>query len=271
MKITNNILRALKNVPIAFATALITASLSISCASINGHLNYTHRSHEMLPTDAFAYVMVSKIAVATECVEAVDKEECETLIKHLPPIVIDGSGSGLLMWAGRKPVVMTAAHVCTSTNFPEFHVQAGMKIRVESETVIKYRIHTGETILAEIISIDPVSDLCALSVEKIYAAPVRLAKTQPLIGDEVYVISAPFGINSPSMALIFSGFYSGFDSNYHFFTLPTRPGSSGSVILNDKFRAIGVTSAAFTDIESIAMGPGHKELETFIEIIKLND
>ena len=57
----------------------------------------------------------------------------------------------------------------------------------------------------------------------------------------------------------------------HFYTLPTRPGSSGSVILDSDFKAIGVTSAAFTDIESIAMGPGHKELETFIEIIMLNE
>jgi len=271
MKITNNILSALKNVPVTFAALLISTSLSISCASINGHLRYTHRSYEAPPTDAFAYVMVSKIARATECVEARNKEDCGNLLNFLPPIVIDGSGSGLLMWAGKKPVVMTAAHVCTSTSFPEFHVQDDMKIRVETETIIKYRIHTGEIFTAEIIALDPVADLCALSVEKIYSAPVRIASTAPRMGDEVYVVSAPFGINTPSMSLIFSGYYSGYDSNYHFFTLPTRPGSSGSVILNNQFRAIGVTSAAFSDIESIAMGPGHSQLESFIEIIKLND
>lgn len=271
MKITSKIFNTLKNVPTTFAALLIAVNLSISCATVNGHLKYTHRGSSEIPADAFAYVMVNKIATAEECVEADNLEECNNFIKLLPPIVINGSGSGLLVWAEKKPVVMTAEHVCTSTNFPEYHVQDGMKIRIKSETVIEYRIHTGETISAQIIALDPIADLCALSVEKVYAPPVRLARSAPRVGDDVYVVSAPYGINAPSMSLVFSGHYSGYDSNMHFYTLPTRPGSSGSVILDSDFKAIGVTSAAFTDIESIAMGPGHKELETFIEIIMMNE
>ena len=271
MKITTHIFNTLKNVPATFAALLIAVNLSISCASVNGHLKYAHRGNSEIPADAFAYVMVSKIATAEECIEADDIDACNELISFLPPIVINGSGSGLLMWAKNKPVVMTAEHVCTSTNFPEYHEQDGMKIRVRSETVIEYRIHTGETLSAKIIALDPIADLCALSVEKIYAPPVRIARKAPTVGDDVFVVSAPYGINAPSMTLVFSGHYSGYDSNMHFYTLPTRPGSSGSVILDSEFRAVGVTSAAFTDIESIAMGPGHEELEAFIDIIMMNE
>jgi len=268
VKITNNILRTLKNIPAGIAALLISANLSLSCASINGHLSYTHRDTSKLPYDAFAYVMITQKATAEECVEAVDREGCESLIKFLPPIVIEGSGSGLLMWAGRAPVIVTAAHVCTSTSFPEFHIQEGMKIRVKSETIITYRTHTGEVAQAEVVALNPINDLCALSVERVYAAPVRIARSSPSIGDAVYVISAPYGINAPTMSLIFSGFYSGRDSSTHFYTLPTRPGSSGSVILNSNFRAVGVTSAAFSDIESIGMGPGQEELSSFLDDIK---
>ena len=51
----------------------------------------------------------------------------------------------------------------------------------------------------------------------------------------------------------------------------SRPPKRRQDAPNSDFKAIGVTSAAFTDIESIAMGPGHKELETFIEIIMMNE
>ena len=69
------------------------------------------------------------------------------------------------------------------------------------------------------------------------------------------------------MSLIFTGYYSGHNEQTHFYTIPTRPGSSGSVVLNDKFQAIGMLNAAFVDIESIGIGPGHDALKKFIESI----
>ena len=270
MKITNYILNALKTVPVLVATLLILLNLSVSCASLNGHVNYTHRSDSSPPTDAFAFIMVKKTATASECVEANNFEECNALLRYLPPIEIQGTGSGLLMWAGKKPVVVTAAHVCESTSFPEFHVQGDMKIKIRSESQIAYRSRTGEIVETVVVAIDRSTDLCALEVKDLYAAPVRIARDGPKRGDLVYVVSAPYGINTPTMTLIFSGFYSGYDSTSHFYTLPTRPGSSGSVILNHRYRGIGVTSAAFDSLESVGIGPGHAELKEFLRKIEEN-
>jgi S1-C subfamily serine protease len=267
MKITSYISGTFKNISVLAGTLLILINLSVSCASVNSHMNYTHRSDTTPPTDAFAFIMVEKTAVADACIEANNFEECNQLLKFLPPIEIHGTGSGLLMWAGKKPVIITAAHVCESSSFPEFYSQGDMKIRIKTETKVAYRSRTGEVVETNVLAIDKTTDLCALEVKDLFAGPVRIARHPPDKGDVVYVVSAPYGINTPTMALIFSGFYSGYDSTSHFYTLPTRPGSSGSVILNHRYRGIGVTSAAFDALESVGIGPGHAELSEFLRKI----
>ena len=98
--------------------------------------------------------------------------------------------------------------------------------------------------------------------------PVRIAHRAPKVGDPVYAISAPYGIHRPTMTLVFSGYYSGYDRRWHYYTIPTRPGSSGSIVLNKDFRAVGMLNAAFLDIEHIGLGAGHKDIVNFLR--KLN-
>ena len=94
----------MKNLVLLAVTILLGSSLTVSCASINGHLKYTHRSKSVIPIDAFAYVDVSQTAVPGECLPTEMYEECKTIIKEMPPYSRKGTGSGLLVWSKKQPI-----------------------------------------------------------------------------------------------------------------------------------------------------------------------
>jgi len=243
---------------------VLLSSLSISCVSLSSHLQYANRSPSEIPVDAFAFVSVTHRVIPDKCLPSDEFDKCEEIISKLPPIVARGSGSGLLMWANGRPIFLTAAHVCTH-DFPEIFEQQGIKFSVRLESIIKIRNTSGKFLETEVITLDEKKDLCALSVPSMVAPPVKVSHKPPKIGDPIYAISAPYGINSPTMTLIFSGYYSGHDKRWHFFTIPTRPGSSGSVVLNENFQAVGMLNAAYLDIESVGLGAGHKDIVNFLK------
>lgn len=261
--------KLLNMTPIFIAALMVYMSLAVSCISLDHHIKHTYRDYSKPPANAFAFIMVQKVATPGDCTpdDPSDADAialCEQITQELPDIVQSGTGSGLLVWANGKPIILTAAHVCLSS-FPEEHRQDGISIKVNQTSIVSVRSHDGRVVESDIIAVDMQEDLCALRVVHMFSAPVKLAKHPPMKGDRVYAISAPWGINSPEMSLIFTGFYSGKNEQTHFYTIPTRPGSSGSVVLNDKFQAIGMLNAAFVDIESIGIGPGHAALRVFIE------
>jgi len=263
--------RLITMTPILIAALMIYMSLAVSCISLDHHIKHTYRDYSKPPANAFAFIMVQKIATPGDCTpddpeDSDSIELCEQVTQDLPNIVQSGTGSGLLVWANGKPIILTAAHVCLST-FPAEHRQDGITIKVIQSSVVSVRSHDGRIVESDIIAVDIKEDLCALKVVHLFSAPVKLAKSPPEKGDRVYAISAPWGINSPEMTLIFEGYYSGKDEHTHFYTIPTRPGSSGSVVLNDKFQAVGMLNAAFVDIESVGIGPGHEALKAFVESI----
>ena len=149
-----------------------------------------------------------------------------------------------------------------------FYEREGVKFSVNAEVSIHVRNSTGQMHPGVVVKIDHDADLCALSVPTFKAAPVKFSRNSPDIGDEVIALSAPFGINSPTMTLTFTGKYSGKSGKWHFYTIPTRPGSSGSVVLNKKYRGVGMLNAAFQDIETVGMGAGHEETQQFLRSIE---
>tara|TARA_Y100000310_G_scaffold217751_1_gene218824 strand:+ start:568 stop:1401 length:834 start_codon:yes stop_codon:yes gene_type:complete len=271
MKITRLIKKQLKQhiksvlslTAMIIAVIAIMSSMTLSCVSLHSHLEYTHRKDKTPPTDAFAFVRVTKTAEAEKCLESPLQDECNQIIDSLPPIVLQGTGSGLLIATSKQPIVLTAAHVCLPS-FGETHEWEGIIIKIRSTSKVEIRTVQGDILKGTIVSYDKEADLCAVSVSSVFAPPVRLADSPPKMGDRVFAISAPYGINAPTMSLIFTGFYSGVDEDIHFYTIPTRPGSSGSVVLNSNYRAIGMLNGAFRNIENIGIGPGHAELKKFI-------
>lgn len=227
-------------------------------------MKYASRSSADAPDDAFVYVDVKHEALPGKCLASERYDECTAVIKKLPPIVKKGSGSGMLVWAKNKPIYLTAAHVCVET-VPDTFDQDGIKFTIEQNVKIRVLDSTGKYSDTSIIALDESADLCALSVSKLNTAPVKISHRPPKVGDIVYSVSAPFGIHSPTMTLVFSGHYSGYDKRWHYYTIPTRPGSSGSAVLNKDYRVVGMLNAAFLHIEHIGLGASHEEIVKFTE------
>lgn len=218
------------------------------------------------PVDAFGLVSVKTTIKPKECLMSENFELCKEMIGKLPDIEQGGIGSGLLVMSKSYPVFLTAAHVCSQES-PSFYETEGVKISLEIFTNITIRVSTGEEIIAEIIKIDTALDLCALKPSKMFTQAVQWSSIEPQVGDLVYAISAPYGINYPTMNLIFSGYYSGHSGVFSHYTIPTRPGSSGSVVLDKNFKGVGMLNAAYNTLETIGMGTSYKEIKGFLESI----
>lgn len=254
----------LKNCFTLLSVIVLVSSLCISCMSLKSHLRYTNSSSRRPPIKAFTFVAVQHVAEPVECLPSPQFEACKQVLPQMGALTSTSSGSGLLVWAKSTPVILTAAHVCTKSSEPTVYEHKGVKIKIKHWEKIMTRNFTGEFQKSKILHIDSSKDLCALSVSKLSTAPVRVSHKKPKPGDRVYAISAPFGINTPTMNLVFSGHYSGYDSRWNYYSIPTRPGSSGSVVLDRNYRAVGMLNAAFLDIEHIGIGAGYDDIKNFL-------
>lgn len=269
MKYTIFLLRSLFKSSLMMAIA-VSFGLSgfLSCVSLpkNIRSEMLPRVDTRAPVDAFALVVTEHTILPDTCTGDVTEETCLKIIKTLPPITQNGIGSGLLIKAKRGPVFLTAAHVCASDT-PDFYETSGIRISLKTKMKITLRERSGKFINTKILKIDHKKDLCALMPDTIYTQPVEWSEDSPKVGDKVYAISAPHGINGPEMSLIFEGFYSGKIGGIRHYTIPTRPGSSGSIVLNDNFKGVGMLNAAYISMESIGIGTGHKDIKEFIDSI----
>ena len=240
----------------------------LSCVSIPSSVVRTEypRSDSRPPVDAFGLVMIQTFYTPDECLPSEKYEECLAIISHLPPVVQSSVGSGLLVKAKTKTVFLTAQHVCSPKD-ETIYERDGIKINLVPVTKIFVRVQSGEEIHAEIEKEDEKKDLCALSLKKNFTRPIHWSRIPPVIGDKVYAMSAPMGINHPEMTLIFSGFYSGRIYSIHHYTIPTRPGSSGSIVLDKNFRGVGMLNAAYINMESIGIGSGYQDIKDFLDSI----
>jgi S1-C subfamily serine protease len=222
------------------------------------------------PIDAFVMVAIEYTAVPASCVTEDKDVDCAEILEELPIITAAGSGSGVLIESERGAVVLTAAHVCAN-DFPSTFEEEGSKvvIKIESTVDITLEAPTVGAFGATIIKMDEETDLCMLKPSKVFTHPVALSDVKPVIGDTIYSISAPFGISGIDLALIFEGFYSGTDiisgdRRVDFYTVPSRPGSSGGPIFNRSWEVVGMVHTAFSTLESVGIGAGLDPIRAFL-------
>jgi len=250
------------------AIFLLSGALTLSCIScvtLQSKPDFSHplADRERAPVDAFVLVRVTVEAHPTDCVSKKSYIDCDKLLKELPVIEHTSTGSGLLVESDMGPAVLTAAHVCEE-DVPHTFVHDGVTISILSMTNIKVYSPMHGSFTASVVRLDTKKDLCLLRVEKVFTHPVSIAKSPPSIGDEVYSIAAPYGIAGSNLALVFSGFYSGHTKTMEYFTIPTRPGSSGAAVLNENWEVIGILQLAFKNLENVGMGSGLEDIRTFL-------
>jgi len=255
------------------ATAFLTTTIPglISCSEMSRFVKKNVTIHTRVPVQIFTRVYTIQKINPLGCGKKNKPElleKCKKFIKDLPAIKNSGIGSGGIINSAAGPVILTAAHVCVNPEIKEtFH--KGYHILLKSETEISVAFfNQGHKLKAKIIKIDNKRDLCILYCKDIPYSGVNIAPDPPRHGDKIVTIGAPLGVTGKNLSLIYSGYYSGILNNRHYYTVPTRPGSSGSLVLNNKFQVIGMLNIALTNLENLGIGVGHKEIKEFSDSLK---
>ena len=255
----------------AAASAMLMVCLVIiaSCGPYNSVLvrQDAPEARHKPPIDAFVIVSIDSKVMPEKCDPPT--ENCEAIIGSLPPIESRKTGSGMKVWHEGRSFILTAAHVCKEGDTPSHftHPEKDIRIKLASTETIKVIGVDGVSHSASIVSLNDDLDLCALKADSFKGGSVALAPTAPRVGDIVYSIAAPYGLGGESLSLIFNGRYSGIRRGMHYYTIPTRPGSSGAIVLNSQWQAVGSLHTAYVPLESIGMGAGWQDLKIFLESI----
>ena len=100
---------------------------------------------------------------------------------------------------------------------------------------------------------------------------MKFSSHPPEITDEVINIAAPAGVYDKDLAMIYEGRYMGIKQQCitnkpcAIYNIPAYPGSSGSFILNDSGRLIGMVSATIGGFFHMAMSPTWEQMIGFVE------
>ena len=161
--------------------------------------------------------------------------------------------------------VITAAHFCEDAQFPGENTTVTAKYKVKRLDGTEFTgvsLHYQRDI-----------DVCLIYSEGMTeeVSTVSLSQNAPRPGEKIYNIGAPVGIFDYQMVPISDGFYNGEATNkwglsrVSVYTLPAAPGSSGSMILNDKFELVGLIHSLLIRFPVVSIGPTYESLTDFIE------
>lgn len=217
---------------------------NISCSRIN-----TRIGSDFLPRQA--YIFVKKQVNLKRCMgEACAQGNFQSV------------GSGFVVDITHEgSYVMTASHVCWED--PSDYIEG-------TEVTSKMQVETldGREYDATVLKHDPGIDACLMYVEHLVAGieRVSLAREKPGEGDKVFNIASPYGIHYKNVVPIFEGRYAGQRGDRAFYTFPAAPGSSGSMILNDRGELVGLLHSVFTRMNVIVVSVAFEDLMHFINL-----
>ena len=208
------------------------------------------------PQLSFALVTANHELSLINCIPGPGAIPCNELGLDLKKkVTMVSRGSGAVIGHGKNETyAITAAHVCTEN--PVFWEVKGNHMFVfQIKVTLALTDYYGNERDASILEIDEANDICILRSEGIWSRPLKIAKKMSKRGEKVTTMSAPRSIYYPGMVLVFDGYYTGNDDRGNrFFTTPTAPGSSGSVILNRNNEIISVIHSAMRSFESVGLG-----------------
>lgn len=177
------------------------------------------------------------LATLSCCSMALAQSAREVAKKVSPSVVLlvaeDKNGQPLAMGSGfvvKDGVVATNLHVLE-------HASRGYAKLAERKE--KFNI-------AGTVAIDAARDIALLAVEDIKAPALSVGDSKQLaVGDEVYAVGNPRGLEGTFSAGIISSVRKVGDDSLLQITAPISPGSSGGPVVNSKGDVIGVAVATF--------------------------
>ena len=218
---------------------------------------------EKLPRQSF--MLVKNSMVLEGCVLPNDKGEKEECNKASWTATSSGM---VVLHSEITPdisYVLTAGHSCEERKFPK-RVIDGVEIK-KLKTNYEVVSYHGRKHQAVVVAMDKRWDLCLLQVKgvsrNIKAVPI--AEEGPKRGVKYYNLAAPRGLFARGMVLTFEGYYSGnFMAGYDTYTISTKPGSSGSSILNKDGEIVGIIFAGFPSVEKVGLSPVFASISIFV-------
>jgi S1-C subfamily serine protease len=162
--------------------------------------------------------------------------------------------------------VLTAGHSCQNRIPKEQNID-GFKV-LNKGSVFKVVDLNGFKHDAEVININNRFDLCLLRVSNVIMNPpiLKVADNEPTRGETVTNMAAPHGLFWSGTVLIFKGQFSGYhNKGYSVYTIPTKPGSSGSPVINSDNELVGVIFAGYPMIESVGLSSPLVAIKVFLK------
>mgnify|MGYP003145603722 CR=1 FL=1 len=238
---------------------LLTSCVS-GCVTIN---NKPDNSEEILPRHAFVQVQQSVEVEGCGLDTKTKEEKCQTAVMQY---VSSGAYVFHSEVSQGTSYVMTAGHSCES-KIPKKQIVDGFRIENKGAKFKAVDLN-GFQHEAVVVMVNKRFDLCLLSVSNVLTNPpvLKIADKEPKRGETVTNMAAPHGLFWPGTVLIFKGQFAGYhDRGYSVYTIPTKPGSSGSAIINKKNELVGVIFAGYRMIENVGLSSPLVAIKVFLK------
>ncbi len=169
------------------------------------------------------------------------------------------TGSGFIIGnIGENTIGLTAGHVCAAPS----------SMAIGSSQIEAISLN-GITIQVAEVLVYPKVDLCVLKLPKLPLPKLPISPTPPVIGEVYFNLAAPAGIFDPGMVPMLEGRYVGKSTasigvQLDAYTIPAVGGSSGSMVVDNKGRVVGMIIMARVGFENFALSIPYELLREII-------